>query len=248
MSAIPEILVSIKAIPTALIYVKNNPWVWKFVLIAIALNLVVFLLSVAGAWWVAQTLLNWLISLFNLQSQGLWSWLINVVALLIGVVLSVIGFSILSSIANAPVYGALVDKLVRKEIAVNEDEYDIPIIKSLSLTLKFELKKLVLMIGFFLISLGLNLIPIIGQIAFVFLNLLQLVIFTGLDLLEPILLPKNLGFRQKIQLLSKKPPTYWPFWVIAGVGISIPILNILIMPIANIASILLYLKRPLLSE
>lgn len=114
-------------------------------------------------------------------------------------------------------------------------------------SLKYELKKLVIVLGIAILSFFLNLIPVVGNALYAILNTFQIIVITGLDSFEPSLVKLNLRFRDKVKEIVKRPKELWVFLFVIGILGNIPILNILLIPI-NIIAATFVAKEVILNE
>lgn len=150
-------------------------------------------------------------------------------------------FNVFSNIISAPIYGHLAESIA-DEMNIN---YKVPRSQKnqewvdFKNSLNFQSKRLLATLIIFLITLPLNFIPIIGQMGFFLLNPLQIIIFTGIDFFDPVLAREGLGFRKKVGFVLTRI-YLWPFLLITGLLASIPVVNLITIPLGIISAILIY--------
>ena len=229
-------------------YVSENPWIWKYILLAICTNIVVFFGTALVVWLIFFGGFNLIIDSLGLQLPGIVTFFLSVVLWVASLVVTISIFSIVSSIANAPVYGHMTERIIQEKSEYLIIEQSIGNWESMRLTASLEIKKLVLNIVILLVSSTINIVPVIGSVLFILINVLQLIVITGVDIFEPILMYKKLPFRKKLSLFNQNIFLYWPFLIITGVVIAIPVVNIIALPFFQIAAIFVYINRPLVNK
>lgn len=212
------------------LYTFKNPWIFKYIVLAIFLNILIFLGLASLVFWLATLVSQWLANFVGMNNF----WLIGLLGLLLGFwLLSILSnfFVSLSSIANAPVYSALTSEILRREFAELQSTKE-GIVKTLFLAFGFECKKLFLSFLFLLLTSLLNLIPFLGSLLFVFCNLLALILVTGLDVFEPYHTYRKLSFRDRIENILRFPFLYFSFLLLCGFTYNLPLLNIVLIPLS----------------
>jgi len=233
-----QIKISLLAYPKGVAYILKNKWVIKYIALAVFLNILTFIALIAFSFWISSSFSDFILSVFTDNQNGLLSGLQFLLSLIFWGVLVFIFiqlFAAISSIVNAPVYSILTSKVIEKEFP----EIDFPkssIFTEIWLALLFEIKKLSISFGFLIFSLILNLIPLIGPIVFLILNLFQLFLISGLDVFEPYHSLSKFTFRRRIGEIISRPLLYSPFLLICGFIAAVPIVNIFLIPISIVAA------------
>lgn len=241
MSKIFHLQKSFKALPNGFTYSLKNRWVWKYILLAMLVNLISLILVVAlltgGFYTIFYSILNWQ----NWDIDPVFHVFVIFLFVFISLAIGIFLFSFISSVANSPVYSNLIEKVIERELGGMLPEMrERNFFEDMLYTVSFEIKKLVLAFFIFILSSLLNLIPGIGSIVFVVFNVAQVSIYSGLDMFEPIWVKQDSKFRHKIWELLKNPVKYWPFTFTSGSLNAIPVVNIFTIPISTIGAILLY--------
>jgi CysZ protein len=107
----------------------------------------------------------------------------------------------------------------------------------------FELKKIVLLLGIGGPSLLLNFLPGLGSLAATVIGLTLTATLTCLDFLNPPLERRRLSFRAKLGLIGKSFPASAGFGFTCLFLVSIPLLNLLTIPLCVMAGTLFYGDR-----
>jgi uncharacterized protein involved in cysteine biosynthesis len=144
-------------------------------------------------------------------------------------------------VVASPFYEILVQKIFAIE-GINAAPLYKSALQEIGISIKIEIKKLILALGLVIISFFVNFIPILGQILFLILQVFGFIIFNGITLYEPILKQDSLRLRDQMRVIIKRPLQLWPNIAISGFLIAIPILNLIILPFAITGSILHYIK------
>lgn len=251
----------------ALVFLQQTPNLWGYVIIPILVNIVIgiglyFSLLFPGwqlinGWssglpaliggWLA-TLPDWLNHVLFWLPAGanflddVLRWLLAI-ALLITVGLLLVQFG---AIFGAPWYGALAEQIEKKRMG------NLPVapfhfgrvMQDIWRAITFQLKKLVLMIVGLVLFLLLGFVPgatAIASIGWIVLSS----ILVCLDFLDPPLERRRLSFRRKLGVFIRTLPASGTFaWVCLGL-VSIPLLNLLTVPLCVIAGTLFCCDRVL---
>jgi CysZ protein len=241
MTITTDINKSISALFRGISYVRTNRWIWNYIYTAILLNLLVFIGMVVLLAQTVVSFVNWLLVTFSLDAGSTVYVIIQVIGTLLALFIGIILFSTLSSIVNAPVYSIMTDRLLKEKGGINHTSYkERGAIAEIFLAIGLEIKKLILIISIFIMTLLFNILPGIGQVIFILINGLQLILITGIDLFEPLVAKKRLTFRSKVIHIIRNPLKFWPFLLVAGAICAVPVVNIVTIPICIVAAILTY--------
>lgn len=249
----------------ALAFLLSTPKLWGSVVFPILLNGAVGIALYVGlllpGWelvtrwssgfpvWVQQWVTNlpeqlnrWLLWLPATASfiDDLLRWLLAIVLLItIGLLLVQFG-----AILGAPWYGNLAEQTERLRLKqLPEAKLDFGrAMQDIGRAISFQIKKLMLMLGAGSLFLGLGFIP--GMTPIASLGWISLgSILVCLDFLDPPLERRRFKFRQKLTWLGRSFPASASFGWVCLVLVSIPLLNLLVVPICIIAGTLFCCDR-----
>lgn len=238
---------------------RRTPRLWGYVTIPILVNLVVGVALYVGLLffgWDGVTALtvrlsNWLDSLItNLPAWlGFLEYLIIGVGfllhfLLVVVLLLLIGFLLVQFgvLVGAPWYGKLSEQL--EEIRMGQLQVvEVGMVRDISRALLFELKKLMLAVGVGLLLLLLNLVPGIGTLAAAAGGIAFAALIVCLDFLDAPLERRRLKFREKLGLVLGCLPASASFSLVCLGLVSIPLLNLLTIPLCVASGTLFFCDR-----
>lgn len=225
----------------------NNRNLWQYLIIPILINLIVgisaYILllrpSLSLFNQVTSSLLVTIENYLNTLPQWL-SFLIYVVsfltvvtkALLFVLIFIVLGLVItqFGSILGAPWYGKLSEKL--EIIKTNKLEIiELNIFHDIGRAILFELKKILLIIIISIPLLLLNLLPTVGNLLSLLGSLILTIVIICLDFFDAILERKRLKFRQKLKFVIQGFPSTLGFGIVCLGLITIPLFNLIIIPI-----------------
>ena len=192
----------------------------------------------------ASRLLGWLPAVAGFLDEGLRGLLAIGLFILTGLLLVQFG-----AIFGAPWYGNLAEQVERTQLGK---------IPTRALTLQnasedigraigFQLKKLLLVIGLGLPLLLLNLLPlpVVGSTIASGLGVGLAALLVGLDFLDPSLERRRLGFRRKLGVLLQTVPASATFCLSCLWLVSIPLLNLVTVPLCIVAGTLFCCDRVL---
>jgi CysZ protein len=241
MTITTDINKSISALFRGISYVRTNRWIWNYIYTAILLNLLVFIGMVILLAQTVVSFVDWLLVTFSLDAGSTVYVFIQILGTLLALFIGVVLFSTLSSIVNAPVYSIMTDRLIKEKGGISHTSYkERGAIAEIFLAIGLEIKKLILIISIFIMTLLFNILPGIGQVVFILINGLQLILITGIDLFEPLVAKKQLTFRRKVIHIIRNPLKFWPFLLVAGAICAVPVVNIVTIPICIVAAVLTY--------
>jgi CysZ protein len=238
---------------------RRTPHLWRYVAIPILVNLVVGILLYAGllffGWETVESLIlrlsNWLDSLiinlptwlsflkFTIVGLGFLLHFLLVVVLLLLTGFVFVQFGVL---IGAPWYGQLseqLEKLRFGELQIIE----VNIVQEISRVLLFEVKKLVLAVGVGIGLLLVSLMPGIGTIIASVGGISLAALIVCLDFLDAPLERRRLSFREKLNLVFKSLPGSASFSLVCLGLVSIPLLNLLTIPLCVASGTLFFCDR-----
>jgi CysZ protein len=199
------------------------------------------------------TLSNWLDTLIT----KLPAWLSFLEYLIIGLgfllrLLLVVGLLLLTGfllmqfgvLLGSPWYGQLSEQL--EELRTGQLQVvEVGIVRDISRALLFELKKLVLAVGVGLLLLLLNLVPGIGTVVATVGGVTLAATIVCLDFLDAPLERRRLRFREKLGIIFRSLPASASFGLVCLGLVSIPLLNLLTIPVCVASGTLFFCDRVL---
>jgi CysZ protein len=226
---------------------RNNPYLWGYLLTPIMINVIVGVFIYASLTWAGwhglQQVTTSLAQSLDRAIANLPSWLEFLEYLLLGIgwivrlLLTLVLFIVIGLIfvqfgcvLGAPWYGKLSEQL--EKICTSKIEVvEIGIIGDLGRAILFEMKKLLLVTLIGLPLLFVNLLPGIGTL----ISSLGGLILTGtivcLDFFDPPLERRRFSFRQKLGIILKNLPASAGFSLICLGLIAVPLLNLVTIPL-----------------
>lgn len=240
---------------------KRTPRLWGYVAIPILVNFLVGVVLYTGllffGWdsvaYLMGSLTHWVDSLIT----NLPRWLGILDYLIIGVgwllrLLLVVGLLLLTGfvlvqfgvLLGAPWYGQLSEQL--EELRTGQLHIvEVGIVRDIGRAILFELKKLVLAVGVGSILLLLNLVPGIGTLAATLGGFALATTLVCLDFMDAPLERRRLRFREKLRVVFRSLPASASFsWVCLAL-VSVPLLNLLTIPLCVASGTLFFCDRVL---
>jgi CysZ protein len=233
----------------AMALINRHRQLWGYVLIPIGLNVLVGAALYAGLYLAGLRQIDQIG-----QSGGIATALellvrvLYTLALAIGVGWLLVRFGV---VLGAPWYGQLSEQLEQivsgrpptaPPLSLGRVAYDI------WRALGFELKKLLLVLAIGLPGLLLNLIPVAGTLLATGLALALGALIACLDFFDAPLERRRLGFRAKLGVVRKALPASASFGLLAAFLASIPLVNLLAIPLCVTAGTLLALERGAIAD
>jgi CysZ protein len=240
---------------------RRTPRLWGYVAIPILVNFVVGVALYAGLLFfglesvegLIVNLSHWLDALI----AKLPAWLSFLEYLIIGVgfllrlllivgLLLVIGFLFVQFgvLLGSPWYGKLSEQL--EELRTGQLQVvEVGMVQDISRALLYELKKLVLAMGVGLPLLLLNLVPGIGTVIATVGGVTLAATIVCLDFLDAPMERRRLRFREKLRILFRSLPASASFSLVCLGMVSIPLLNLLTIPLCVASGTLFFCDRVL---
>jgi CysZ protein len=219
---------------------------WKFIVAPIMVNLVVGALLYLGLYAGLLRLLEAYLVVGDGTLAAFFLWLVRA---LLAVTLAVaIGFLLVrfGVLLGSPWYGQLSEELEAlltgrtrppQKLTARGVSYD------LWRALQFEGKKLLLALGIWLPSLLLLLVPGLGGLLYAVIGITLGATISCLDFFDGPLERRRLGFRAKLGLVRRLLPASASFGLIAFGLVSIPLVNLLAIPLCVTAGNMLVIER-----
>jgi CysZ protein len=238
---------------------RRTPRLWGYVAIPILVNFVVGLVLYGGllffGWESVEGLITNLSNWLDTLIAQLPAWLGLLKYLIIGIgfllhfllvvgLLLIIGFVLVQFgvLLGAPWYGQLSEQL--EELRTGQlHTLEVGIVRDISRALLFELKKLVLVVGVGLPLLLLNLAPGIGTLAATVGGVTLAATIVCLDFLDAPLERRRLRFREKLGIVFQSLPASASFSLICLGLVSVPLLNLLTIPLCVASGTLFFCDR-----
>lgn len=238
----------------ALRLLQKHPSLRPFVLLPLGINILLGIgLYSGGMWWGLQLIDTWMLQLTNWVGPAWLDTVIQALSPVIQGILLILLFVILGlvllqfgSILGSPFYGQLSEKLEALQAGTSATPEAMgvgAIVRDIWRAVLFELKKLLLLaLGGGLILLA-NLIPGVGAIATPLGSLTLAITILCLDMFDAPLERRKLKFRQKLSIILRCLPASGSFGLICLGLVSIPLMNLLAIPLCVTAGTLFFCDR-----
>ena len=242
-----------------LIFFKQNSSLWSYIIIPLILNLIlgiffylqllrweaeVFqILTLKGMTWLNQIVLNLPYWLQNLDI--IFIFLIEFFKLLLGLILLVLTGFILAQIGfllGMPWYSKLSEKIESIKLG-KITIIEVDFLTEIKRALLYELKKIILLVFIGLPLFLCNFLPGFGTLVATIGALSLTAMLTCLDFWDQPLERRRLRFRDKLGLIAKSFPSSAGFGYMCLLLISIPLLNLVTIPLCVAAGTLFVCDR-----
>jgi CysZ protein len=242
-----------------LIFFKENPSLWSYIIIPLIINLslgIFFylqlltwegqffeLLTIKGMAWLNQIALNLPSWLQNLDI--VFIFLIEFFKLLLGLILLIVTGFILAQVGfliGMPWYGKLSEKIESIKLG-KLTIVEVDFLTEIKRALLYEFKKIILLIFIGLPLFLCNFLPGFGTLIATIGGLSLTAILTCLDFWDQPLERRRLRFRDKLGLIVKSFPSSAGFGYMCLLLISIPLLNLVTIPLCVAAGTLFFCDR-----
>jgi CysZ protein len=225
----------------------QNPRLFKYIAIPILVNIVVAIAIYGGllyfGWQIIDSVQVDVTAWFDRIVADLPRWLefltyiivgvIGIIRFLLIVILFVATGFLLTQfgvLLGAPWYGQLSEQL-EKQRTGKVELIELNIVSDLGRAILYELKKLVLIALFGIVLLIINLFPGVGTIISTPAWFILTTIIVCMDFLDSCLERRRLKFRQKLGIVFKSLPASASFGLVCLGLISVPLLNLITIPI-----------------
>ena len=225
----------------------QNRHFWQYLIIPIVVNIIVGITSYVlllrpSLNWFNQTTNNLLLIVENkLDSLPEWlSFLVSIVSIIVTlgkvflfiIIFVILGFIIVQfgGILGAPWYGKLSEKI---EVFKTDklELIELNIFHDITRAILFELKKIVLILVVTIPLLLLNLVPTVGNLVYLLGTFSLTITIVCLDFFDATLERRRLKFRQKVKFVMGGIPATIGFGLVCLGLITIPLLNLVAIPI-----------------
>jgi CysZ protein len=229
----------------ALGLIRRSPEVWGLILIPILINIVVGALLYAGLLYAG---LQWI----DASTAGAPAWAAGLAWLLRGLLalalFVVIGFLLVrfGVVLGSPFYGQLSERLEQRLTGQAPPATPLSlggIAIDLWRALAYELKKLALTLVILAPLLLIGLIPAVGQVAALAGQIALGALISCLDFMDSPLERRRMRFRAKLGVVRGALPASAGFGLVSLGLVSIPILNLLAIPLCVAGGTLFFCER-----
>ncbi len=224
--------------------ITGTPRMWRFVLVPILVNMLVGITLYAGLLFAGFRAIDSAVATLPAWAAmfGVLLRVVLVVLLLIATGFVLVRFGV---VLGSPWYARMSAQIEQMQHGtVPESGSGLAMaLRDLGRALGFELKKLLLVLVFGALLLLLNFIPVAGQVLATAGSIALGATIACLDFLDYPLERRQLGFRQKLGVIRRHLPATGAFGVVALGMVSIPLFNLIAIPICVAAGTLLFCER-----
>lgn len=219
----------------------KNKKLFKYFIIPIVINAVVFLGFAIGVGW---GMIDWINGLVDQQAAWYWAALFYfaIIFIILAVLLIIVfAFTAICNIIAAPFNDLLSEKT--EEILNRKFDEEFSLKKVMAdawRAIKEEIKKFLLFDVSQLFLLILNLIPLIGTIIYAILSVLLSWWLLAYEYMEIPMGRRQLKFKDKRKFVNKNKATSIGFGAAVTLGTLIPVFNIFYIPTCVVAGTMLY--------
>ncbi|MBV5261041.1 hypothetical protein FLX56_21740 [Synechococcus moorigangaii CMS01] len=247
-------------------FITKYPKLWQYLAIPLGLNIVVggllYTLSLRWAWRTAIAGYQWISGSLTALIDRLPTWLqwldyganffgivlgvLLIAAIFIGVGLLLVQFGV---ILGAPWYGQLSEQIEKRRTSRLE-VIEVGIFRDIGRAILFELKKIALVLIASPLLFGLNFLPGLGSVLSSLGGMALTLTIICLDFFDAPLERRRLPFRGKLWQIYRAFPGSLGFGLVCLGLISIPLLNLITIPICVASGTLFVCDRllPTLSD
>ncbi len=243
----------------AIALLLKKPRLWQYLIIPIFVNLILGTILYGGwLYWGLQgveTLTDQLSQNLDRVIAQLPAWLsfleyiILFLDWLLRTILTIllfviIGFVLLQfgSVIGSPWYGKLSEQVEKLRFG-NVTVIDVGIFKDIARALLFELKKLLLALGVGLVLLFVGFVPGVGSLVTTIGGITLTATLVCLDCFDSTLERRRLSFQEKLKTVFQNLPASGSFSLLCLVLISVPLLNLITIPLCIMAGTLFLCDR-----
>lgn len=243
MSKITNTLNSLFYIRKTFKYIKSNPWSWKYLIIPFFINLI---LSIALWIFLFNLIQGFVLGLGFLSIiPGFLTGIISFLVLVITFLTTIYLFFLLANIIASPFNGLLTDRMLSMAGIESENKTDVVslVIREILRAIKFEVLKLVLVLLLFIVSLIITVIPVIGVLLAGLVNFIGNTYLSLVDYFDPGLSYKGVDVTGRFKYVKHIVKDSWGFFLVSGLIMYIPLINIVYIPLAVITANLVLIEK-----
>ncbi|MCA9379604.1 EI24 domain-containing protein [Candidatus Dojkabacteria bacterium] len=224
-------------------YIKANKWSWKYLLVPFILNLILSIVL-----WVLlfNLIQNFVLGLSFLSViPGFLTGVISFLVLVITFLTTIFLFFLLANIIASPFNGLLTDKMLTKAGVESENKTDLVslVVREIIRAIKFEVLKIFLVIVLFVLSLIISIVPVIGVVLAGVINFIGNTYLSLVDYFDPGLSYKGYNVSGKFKYVKNIIKESWGFFLLSGLIMYIPFINIIYIPLAVITANLVLIEK-----
>lgn len=232
----------------------QHPTLRPYVIAPVILNLFLGItLYASSVWWGLRLIDHWMAHLVDWVEPAWLDTGLQILAPIIQGVLVLLMFLVtglvllqFGVILGSPFYGQLSEKLESLRVGQLPPAEPLTlgsILRDIRRAILFELKKLVLLVAIGLPLLACNLLPGLGTTIATVGGLSLATLILCLDMFDAALERRRLKFRQKLKLILGSFPASASFGLVCLGLVSIPLMNLLAIPICVTAGTLFFCDR-----
>ena len=242
MQSNSEIIMSFFQLKQTSTYVIKNKWIWIYLIIPWILNVIILFVF----WFIVFNALQATVLglSFFAGSGGILSGIVSVILFILTGFIGIIIFYLLASLIASPFNGLMVESMLGRVGYIKDSDKGFikSIANELFRSLKFEGIKLTLIVIFISGSLLLGLLPIIGVVVAGILTYFGNTYLALVEYYDPVLSSSGVEVRDRFRHVKKNLKGNFGLFLLSGLMIYIPIINILYIPFAVITATLTYIK------
>lgn len=203
---------------------------------------------ILGALWVALTLGDNLVGLVwpqpdpavELGAAVAWEVTANLTRFALFLVLAVL-FWVIGNMLGAPFWDALAERTERHLLDRPERRFDVSIaLGDAWLSIKHSVAYLLLWIAVMIPLVLLNFVPVVGSVAYAILSWMATLFFVVREIMDVPLSRRRTPFREKLKWIRENGPVLTGLGATSMVLFLVPLMNVVVMPIAVMGGTLLY--------
>lgn len=237
-----EVIKSFSQLPKVFGYISKNAWIWAYLIVPWILNLLLLFIF----WFIVfNSLQTSILGLgFIAGAAGIWTGIINFVLFMVTGFLGVLVFYLFATIIASPFNGLMVESMLKRAgYSKNTDEGLMrSILYEILRSLKFEAIKLTLIILFILGSILLGFLPIIGVFVASVITYFGNTYLAVVEYYDPVLSSTGINVKDRFRYVRTNIRSNFGLFMLSGLMIYIPIINILYIPFAVITATLTYIN------
>jgi CysZ protein len=176
---------------------------------------------------------------------GFLTGVISFLVLVITFLTTIFLFFLLANIIAAPFNGLLTDKMLTKAGVESENKTDLVslVLREINRAIKFEVLKLLLVLVLFVLTLIITIVPVVGVLLAGVINFIGNTYLSLVDYFDPGLSYKGYDVSGKFKYVKNIIKESWGFFLLSGLIMYIPFINIIYIPLAVITANLVLIEK-----
>lgn len=226
----------------ALALLRTQPGLWRYLLMPVLVNIVVFALLTVALFVPGLALIDRLLAGLP-QSLAFVEWLLRLLLLLALLLINGFLLAQFGVALGAPWYSDLSARVEQLATGIAPPESRLTVLtvlRDIGRALAFQIGRLFLAVTAFLLLLPLNLVPGVGSAVATAGNALVGALLLSLDFLDPPLDRRRLAFGQKLAVVRANAGLALGLGFACLFLVSVPLLNLFTIPLCIVAGTLLY--------